>query len=292
MPSANPQPRGTLFKVLDVPYADVDRYPRLAESICRGEYDVALLRGVFPRATMEAVLERIAAGDHGLTVSPQSSRDLSVPQVTIFGHSITPNDLDRGDPGELRRRYHRTALEFRERCHALFAGFEDYESRIRELFGRIGGGRAPRVPVDAEDKLFTPSTIRRVTPGAEMNLHVGNYFLTTPAYEHLSTLLADLDQLSFFIPLSPPESGGAIEVFELTWQDPRTPLRPSGDVDAPIVERSMRYEPFAPDKGDMFLFNGGRFYHRVDHVVGARPRWTIGGFLSLARDPAVAYYWG
>ena len=129
-------------------------------------------------------------------------------------------------------------------------------------------------------------------PGAEMNLHVGNYFLSTPAYTHLASLLAPLDQLSFFLPISPPDSGGAIEVFDLKFGDADTPFLPNGELDAKKVERERPFEPFAPGKGDMFLFNGGRFYHRVDFVVGSRPRFTIGGFLSFARDPAITYHWG
>jgi hypothetical protein len=291
LPSAKPQPIGTLFKVLDVPFGELGRHPDLARELCEGRYDVALIRGVFRRDTMDVALDRLVKGEHGITVSPQSNPDTSVPQVIVYGHSITPNDLDTGDPSQYRARYHDKAIEFRARCRVLFEGVEDYERRIGETFAAIGGGASVAVPQDPEGRLFTPSTIRRLAPKAEINLHVGNYFRTSDAYSFLGTLFSDLDQLSFFVPLSPPESGGEIEVFELTWGDPRTPLR-EGFVDAPVVERTVRFESYAPDKGDMFLFNGGRFYHRVDHVVGAHPRWTIGGFLAFSREGSTLYHWG
>ncbi len=293
MPSARPQPLGTLFKVLDVPYRRLKDHPGLAMDVCTGKWDVVLVRKVFSARTMNAVLRKLVAGEHGLTLSPQWTPDLSVPQVTIYGESITPNDVDKENEPEKRiDRYHKGALAFRKRCRALFAGAEDYESRIEELFRIIGHPCKSRVPADQEGRKFTPSTIRRVDPGCEMNLHVGNYFYTTPTYSYLATLFAPLDQLSFFIPLSPSDSGGALEVFELTYGDPRTPLRADGRFDAEVIEKQFRFEPFAPEKGDMFLFNGGKYYHRVDHVVGKKPRWTIGGFVAYARDPKVLYHWG
>ncbi len=291
MPSPHPQPIGTLFKVLDVPAAELGKYPNLVADLSQGVVDVALIRGVFSTATMDTVLGRINRGEHGLVVSPQSTADVEAPQVTLFGQGITPNDVDRRPRNESQAAYHAHAEEFSALCRELFAGVEDYETRIDSLFSSISGGAKSAVPRDNLGRLFTPSTIRRLSPGAEMNLHVGNYFLSTPAYKYLQPQLCPHDQLSFFLPIDPPQAGGEIEVFELEFNDPRMPKRPTGDVVAATVEASMRFESYGPGKGDMFLFNGGRFYHRVDWVVGPRPRWTIGGFVSLSKDFKTVFHW-
>lgn len=291
MPSQHPQPIGTLFKVLDVPASDLSRFPNLVTDLSTGVLDVALIRGVFSRETMDTVLGRINRNEHGLVVSPQSSEDVEKPQVTLFGQGITPNDVDRRPRDQSQAAYHAHAEEFSALCRQLFAGVEDYETRIDTLFSLISGGATSEVPRDPLGRMFTPSTIRRLSPGAEMNLHVGNYFLNTPAYKYLRPQLCDHDQLSFFLPIDPPEAGGEIEVFELEFEDPRMPKRKTGDVVAATVEATMRFESFGPGKGDMFLFNGGRFYHRVDWVVGPRPRWTIGGFVAQSRDFKTVYHW-
>jgi hypothetical protein len=291
MPSAHPQPPGTLFKILDVPAAHMHEYPNLIADLSSGVIDVALIRNVFSAQTMDTVRERMEHEQHGMLVSPQSTPDVSVPQVTLFGQGITPNDVDRRSRQESQAAYHANALTFREDCRRLFAGVEDYESRIDALFSTLAHGATSTVPMDPAGRLFAPSTVRRLSPGAEMNLHVGNYFLSTPAYQHLRPQLCDYDQLSFFLPIATPADGGEIEVFELTFNDPRMPKRKTHDVVAATVEATMRFEPFAPQNGDMFLFNGGRFYHRVEWVRGPRARWTIGGFVALSRDFKTVYRW-
>ena len=290
MPSARPEPHGTFLKTLFLPAGELGRYPDLARDLCLGRFDVAVVRGVFSRQEMDGVLERLVRGEHDLHIAPQSAPDPEVPQVTIFGESITPNDLDKD--ADRNDRYHANAERFRASCRSLFRGFPDYESRIDELFARVSGGAAIDVPRDRQGRIFSPSTIRRVAPESEMNLHVGNYFLGTPAYAYLNTLFAKMDQLSFFIPISPPQSGGEIEVFEMRFEDPRARYGSDGWIDAPWVEREFRHESYAPGAGDMFLFNGGRFYHRVDHVRGPRHRWTIGGFMAFATDESTLYHWG
>jgi hypothetical protein len=282
-------PRSTLFKTLDVHVSELGEYPDLCLDICLGRFQVSIIRGVYSREAMETVLARLLPSEHGMPIAPQQTPDLSVEQVTMYGVGITPNSVElNGAPPD---RYHASAIQFREACRRLFAGLDDYETVIDGLFRRVSGGRDIEVPRDREGRIFAPSTIRKVPPGREINMHVGNYFLTTPAYAHLNPLLAQLDQLSFFIPVSPPESGGAIEVYELQYGDPETPKSRDGFVESDVVRRRYRFESFEPGQGDMFLFNGGRYYHRVDHVVGDRPRWTIGGFLAVGSTRPVIYYW-
>ena len=41
----------------------------------------------------------------------------------------------------------------------------------------------------------------------------------------------------------------------------------------------------------MFIFDGGRYFHRVSKVVGERPRYAIGGFLGFSQTHDQLYYW-
>jgi len=48
---------------------------------------------------------------------------------------------------------------------------------------------------------------------------------------------------------------------------------------------------FRPGPGDLLVFDGGRYYHRVSPGAGAHPRRTIGGFLAFAKDGRSLRYW-
>ena len=43
--------------------------------------------------------------------------------------------------------------------------------------------------------------------------------------------------------------------------------------------------------GDLLVFDAGRHFHRVTPVMGARPRWTLGGFVALSRDGSCFFVW-
>ena len=43
--------------------------------------------------------------------------------------------------------------------------------------------------------------------------------------------------------------------------------------------------------GELLLFDGGRYFHKVSPVEGSRARWTIGGFVGFTRDHERVVYW-
>ena len=45
-----------------------------------------------------------------------------------------------------------------------------------------------------------------------------------------------------------------------------------------------------PGVGDVLIFDGGRYLHRVDWVSGDRTRWTMGGFLMFDRSGETLFY--
>ena len=57
----------------------------------------------------------------------------------------------------------------------------------------------------------------------------------------------------------------------------------------PGTGRKLCSETLVPE--DMFIFDGGRCFHRVSKVVGERPRYTIGGFLGFSQTHDQLYCW-
>jgi hypothetical protein len=107
--------------------------------------------------------------------------------------------------------------------------------------------------------------------------------------------------LSYFVTLSVPDGGGELIVYALEWDD-TAPYAPSTTTTAPpsvydsshfnfmLMERFEK-TPFRPGPGDLLIFDGGRYYHRVSQTQGDRPRRTIGGFLAFSKARDLIYYW-
>ena len=97
--------------------------------------------------------------------------------------------------------------------------------------------------------------------------------------------------------LQTPESGGELTLYDFNWEDGQSKasnhenqfvIMPDGS-QLDIEKRKKLY--LNPQKGDMILFAGGQIWHRVEEVLGKRPRITLAGFLSLSHDKSKVYYW-
>src|SRR5690606_22825792 len=100
-------------------------------------------------------------------------------------------------------------------------------------------------------------------------------------------------QISFFIVLSRPELGGELRLYASTWQ-------PDVDAFSGVNRASPEADALAsldgffdhdPEVGDLMLFDGGRYYHRVNEIGGTRPRWTYAGFVARASDRQGIRFW-
>ncbi|MCC5669184.1 2OG-Fe(II) oxygenase [Nostoc sp. CHAB 5784] len=210
-----------------------------------------------------------------------------------------------GKPPDLKE-YFAIAAVFRQACRTLFQENLDFEERVESIFRSLCGGLPVKLPIGPEGQTYTPATIRVLPEGYQIPVHVGNDFRDMPSSNHLRTLIDISDQLSYFIVLSAPEAGGELEVYNVEW----TPKKASNSTTTSVSEtdyaltqdnymlevKSWFQSPqesvaFAPRPGDMVLFNGGTYYHRVTPVVGHRPRITIGGFLSFSKEHDGVYYW-
>jgi hypothetical protein len=281
------------FTLLDIDVTDIHRHPTaLLDMILTRRIDGITIRNVFSRATAAAVVERLEQFEQG-GARPDAPAICDAPDVPILvGQPIaSTSDLDR---------YFEQAAMLRGFCAELFCGHLDYEGRIAEVLGALSEGRPAVVPTGpSTGSAYAPSTIRLLPEGREIGVHVGNEFLRIPHAKHLLGLLEATDQLSFFVTLATPETGGELCVYELEW-DHAAPFIPaitgpgraylSG---SPVFELAEEYGKVMvrPNPGDMFLFNGGRYYHRVSRVGGKTSRWTIGGFAGLSRDHGVVHYW-
>ena len=147
------------------------------------------------------------------------------------------------------------------------------------------------------------STYRYLTPDVGlMSVHCGNYFGKTfeDFYKDLTKKVAVENQMSFFIMLQEPDSGGELTLFNFRWKQGQTKNDPREDNEIIQPDGSKMYvednpniikDKIKPKKGDMILFQGGNIWHRVETVTGNTPRITFGGFIGISIDKTKFYYW-
>lgn len=253
--------------------------------------DLVIIEGVFSPHHCQLVATQLDAQPSRFPFTLQETLNAEQTQFRLIGESLTPY---AGHPeGPELSHYFRTAAEFRGHCRSLFGSATDFEATVEAAFASTGGGRAVELPAGPEaGTTYTPATLRELRPSCEIPLHVGDYFFSTPGYEHLGKSVVLHDQLSYFVPLQNAEQGGELVVYRAEWGKDEAPemvreKRANWD----DLDASWESERFTPPVGALLVFNGGRFYHRVSRVRGTRARWTIGGFLAFAPDDRTIRYW-
>lgn len=266
------------WRFLDV--AELDRLPDAIRDMVDGRLGGLIVRRAFDPAAMARVVERIEQSEPAFSVTPFPER---------FRSRFLGRALDGSDP-ELTE-YLPIAERFRVAARDAFAGAEDYQSRLEALLGRLSGGRRVAVPTFTDGRPYAASTVRVLPPGGQIGSHCGNEANTRPAYTHLNTLVDLTDQISFFLTLQAPEAGGELVVYSLQWKDVERSGFDHGHSQVDPLLADARWEAYRPEAGDLLIFDGGRYFHRVSVVRGARTRWTIGGFMMFSRDGQTLYYW-
>lgn len=292
-------PAEPLFRFLDIDVADVARHPTAIADVMARKFDGMIVRGALSAETLALVLDRLARREPAFPRATFPGFPEGDASPHVLGRAIVASEPDLAQ-------YFAAAIDFRRCLRELFEGDVAFEARIEAIFGALSGGLPVSVPPcpsgsGFDGGTYTSATVRVLPEGHEIGVHVGNAFLHLPQAKHLASLVEVADQLSYFVPLTVPESGGELVVYALEWADAeRYVTRPDGTLSAQAYDASgeaVRFielcdkTTFAPGPGDLLVFDGGRYYHRVTPVRGSRPRRTIGGFLALTKDHSAVAYW-
>lgn len=274
----------SFVQVFDVDVDDLHHFPNGLDDIRQERLQGLLIRNVMPADFCAEVVARLERKEIPF---------LELSFQKTYGAHLLGRPVDMSDPGLTQ--YFRESREFREACRKLFQGGPDYESRIEDVCKRIGGGRSVQVPpARAPDEgSYISSTIRILPPGGTIGVHCGNEAMYRQTYNHLNTIIENVDQLSFFLTLNAPEGGGELVIFSLR-HDAIEPSMMNKEGTRCYVDNVIdRYQKVAvrPRTGDLLIFDGGRYFHLVSPVLGAKIRWTIGGFIGFGRDDKSLYYW-
>lgn len=239
-----------------------------------------VVRAAFPAPVVAQVVERLESGAYN-----HRQRDPKYWEGRVYGpHLQSTPDM---------RVYFEDVVGFRSACAALFEGGPDFQARIEELLAYARGGRPISVLRGPAGEPYAVATIRNLTSG-EMQVHCDIEQTEHPAIRHIAAHCDVSTLLSYFVTLATPESGGEFYIHGL--RSDQEPGRGLALMDPASHETRSAIDAYgelpvhlAP--GDLIVFNAGHYFHHVTPVVGARTRWTQGGFLSRSCDGSSLFYW-
>lgn len=270
------------MRLVEVDHSDLEGYSAALIDIFEARLTGMVIHGAFPPEAVAQVVARLEAGDIGL-----ESRASPAFVGETYGRVLIVGDRDLDS-------YFEEAGRFRAACAALFEGAPDFQQRIEALLGAIAGGRAVGVPAGPQGDAYAPATIRGLHEGGQIDLHCENETVDFPSMWHLSRLIHARNQLSFYVLLGVPESGGELVIHNARYAEGPGELLGRLERDDPAtLEMLAPYGHVVPHTraGDLLVFDSGRHFHRVTPVVGPRRRWTMGGFLARSLDENTVYYW-
>ena len=278
------------FRLVEIHVDELESLANGLEGINGGEVELLVIKGVYTANDMRLIEDRLnaARGDDAWHIirNPGAGEE---PQPYLIGDVLIPASYQTD--GANFEGYLGRADTFREEWRNLFEGLEDFESRVGSILGQISGGRPVGLPPTAAGESYLPATIRALPKGANLAVHVGNHFRNHPSYDDLKAKADLSNQLSYFLTIAAAEEGGELVVYRHRYdQDVVCPA----DSDLPVLSQfeddsvAFRVRPAA---GELLIFDGGRYYHRVSTVETDSWRWTMGGFLAFSLNHDAFYFW-
>lgn len=269
----------TFFRMLEIDNQELSDHRDAMEELRNGDYHGILVRNVFDSAVLTDVVEHLEQHDPPFvqTWFPGPFRSW------FFGCNLNLTD-------DLQF-YFAESPRFAAQLKSLFPddlGVEDYLSSRLSLLDQGRPFRAPPGPNPDSHYMFT--TIRAHMEGGFIPAHVDNEQAVRPSFSHLKTLI-EPHLVSFLVCLAAPESGGALEIFDVKTELAAKTIANVDHVASPDLEGVESMQIHIP-AGAMAIVDSGQYVHRVTPIIGSKKRWTLCSFMALSRDHQSMYCWG
>lgn len=265
-----------MFAIEDLPAGDAASAPDLLDRMFAGDRLGVIVRGALPADAAADILAKATAGSLPAMPSDHYAGMNYGPTLIVSGSDLRPYFATAGSLAGLSG-----------------AGI-DVEARLAALLGSLASGRPPGRPRHANGSAYAPLGLRMLTPGGTIDLHCENETVHFPSMRDLGPKLDGRTILSFYTPIALPDAGGDLEVYPMRFGEPSgadlTRIDRRGEALESLLQK---HSPTIarPVVGDVLIFDAGRHYHRVTPVIGARARWTLGGFAALSADRRALYLW-
>jgi len=275
-------PRSLGVRWTEIDAADTPNHPDLMDRIEHRRHDGVTITGVFTADECAVAVERLERF-HDRRMPSMFGTMLGLPLANLAALTDDPED---------RSLYYEDAARCREYYAEAF-GFDPHD-RVAEVLQPMCGGLEVAYPTDGEHA-YSAGNIRWYEPGmGHLKAHAGNEFKThsDAVSAQLRSTTRTIDHFSWFVVLQPPDEGGALSVYDLLFET-HSPADPDygeqGRDDSDFDDQP--HIKVSPEAGGMVFFGGGWRWHRVDPIVGSRPRITYGGFAGPSTDGRSLNLW-
>ena len=237
----------------------------LLPAVFAGELSGVLVRGFLSPEACAGIID-------DLERSPLKARDAAPFPGVTYGDVlvVSPPDLSH---------YYQAAAQL-ERTLAP----SGVVGRVLDAFDRVGGKTSASVPGG-----YAPVTVRILRPGQAVSAHSER--MDWPSMKALQPLLNPETTLSFYMPLAAAEAGGELVIYHRPPDGQRPAIEGKSPETTNALLAAFGETRVRPGVGDLLLFDGGRFNHRVTPVEGVEERWTLGGFAGLDRGGRTVWVW-
>ena len=277
----------------------VQQNPTALQDLYKSQKDGFLVRNFLSPTEVAAVVDNMSI----METKNVAETSVGYTYPMIFAEfSLRNDELNKEELQVKSEGYFKDNLQYAKEFKDDF-GF-DLKSKLDSFFERISGGSGIEVPSGMGDVGKYPfGNFRCLRPnGGGMAIHCGNFFQDRFRlfYSHLTESAKVVDQMSYFIVIQEPESGGALEVFDMRWEHGQSKVDNLENEEV-ILSNGSKYFPdrdsnrkklsLKPNPGDMILFQGGNIWHRISEIKGSKPRITFGGFIAPNLNETSFYYW-
>lgn len=269
------------FEIIDFDIYS-EQQTQLINAVHQNKIDGFILKNVFSKEEVNHFLE--------LTNKIQKENFLNTNTGTIIPDPFaTISDLDERLQNYISKR--KTFDGF---------GFDTVLKKLDNVMNQIGKPFNIQVPkLHYDQSNAVPATIRHFYPNmGGLFVHCGYLFqVQSPIYYQAVEAMKKEGQLSFFVVMQRPDSGGELTLYDMVWEN-------VNDKDFPennefVLDRNgdkvylsdVNSKKFNPEPGDLLIFYGGRIWHRVEPIIGTKPRITLGGFINFSDDEQTCFYW-
>lgn len=290
-----------LYNIKDIDISEIANYPNGVADMYHRRVDGFYVRNVLSK-------EQLATLKRNMDNIPEEEK-VSFPEGFTFPRIfalLVKNSAFEPDEVIINNKLFTDYFSYCEKLRHSFAERfgVDIEGTVSKVIGAMASGLAVDIPKGFNNNGVYPNvTLRSLNPNiGKIHTHCGNFFQIefSNFYQHLSTQVKVLDQLSYFIVLQEPEAGGELTLYDIEW-DAAKKIHDTGlekkivttngkihEVDENTLLKRMFITPRA---GDMFMFAGGQIWHRVENIKGNTNRITAGGFFSYATDDSKIMVW-